>query len=169
MSKQEVEQIIQLYKSGSDVNIELALELENSLRPNLSHFWKPVHQLYIALRGTGPRNKQHAAEVLKAERLNLSNHGLSRIPEAVFWLKRLRDLRLSLNRLAQIPDLIAELNSLEKLDLSHNPLRELNSALSELEQLELLSLEATRIHYIPAFFKGLTNLRKLNLSQNTIK
>ena len=169
MSKEGLEQVIALYKSGLDVNTDLGLELEKSLKLNLSHFWQPVYRLYASLKGTRPSNKKQASKVFSYKSITLANRALGRVPEATFWIQQLEDLRLGLNRLTKISEDIQLLKNLKKLDLSHNPLMSIPQGLTALSQLDMLSLEATKTSSLPDFFQELKQITRLNLSQNKFK
>jgi len=103
--------------------------------------------------------------------LDLSEMGLSEIPERIGYLQHLRLLDLSNNLLALQPDSlnrITTLSQLQSLNLSSNELVELPSELGELTQLQSLYIFRNKITFLPESLGQLTQLEEINLNQNLL-
>ena len=96
--------------------------------------------------------------------LELSNNLIVSIPPAISHLTRLKKLKLSKNKLEQVPNLKG-LASLDLLALDSNKI----SSLSGLPaKLKTLSLQNNALQQFPAAIKALKSLEKLNLSKNSL-
>ncbi|CAH3015365.1 unnamed protein product [Porites evermanni] len=123
--------------------------------------------------------------------LNLSEKGLSRLPDAVtelsevgaLWLsgnnltelstsinklKNLRSLYLSVNKLAELPPEICDLKELEKLFVSSNQLVGLPSSIEKLNKLKCLRLRRNNLKELPAGVGDLMELTTLDVSENQL-
>ena len=101
--------------------------------------------------------------------LNLSEMGLTEIPESIANLSKLKHLSLYNNQIQEITEVITDLSSLEILDLRNNKIREIPDSLSNLTNLTLLNLSSNQISKIPDSFGKLTNLIELYLFKNRIQ
>ncbi|CAF1544592.1 unnamed protein product, partial [Didymodactylos carnosus] len=99
--------------------------------------------------------------------LRASDCQLSHIPVS-FRCRNLLDLDLSGNCLEDIQSLKTLSSSLRILHLSRNKIKDI-SILSTLIQLNELELNQNLIQSIPMTFEKLTNLQRLNLTQNLIE
>lgn len=101
--------------------------------------------------------------------LNLSENQISQIPpeSPLATLHRLEVLRLSLNKVASLPEDICNLSSLRELHLSANRLLTLPSSIQRLVDLEVLDLSSNAIIEIPSIHNFL-KLRRLYLSSNRL-
>ena len=81
--------------------------------------------------------------------LDLSEKGLSRVPEAVFNLTELEALYLSDNYLKELPTSINKLKNLKWLILDNNQLRELPHSICELSNLTGLSVNNNQLITLP--------------------
>ena len=68
------------------------------------------------------RQRIQAANEQQLEELDLSNGGLTEIPDEVLELTQLTFLNLSHNQLTSLPESIGNLSNLTTLDLRANPL-----------------------------------------------
>ncbi len=118
-----------------------------------------------------------AANRDKAPSLNLSNCGLTQIPDEVFTLTHLTELKLghwsdytqqNRNRITRVPARIIKLTNLELLDLSCNQLEELPDELSALTNLHTLDISRNRLKQLPQSLQRLTRLRLLDAGYNQL-
>jgi internalin A len=113
------------------------------------------------------------AIIAQAERegwtkLDLSDHGIIEIPDAISNLANLTNLDLRHNLITQIPDAIANLANLTELNLNINQITAIPDAIAQLSNLTKLSLSSNQITAIPDAIAQLSNLTTLNLSGNKI-
>ncbi len=104
-----------------------------------------------------------------SRKLDLSNHELTELPEAVFSLNRLEYLDLSENHLAVLPPGISQLSRLTRLSLAGNAFTTLPQELTHLINLELLYLSHNPLAQLPPDFGNLTNLETLYLYGNRLE
>ena len=101
--------------------------------------------------------------------LDLSDKGLSEVPEAITYLTELRALNLSRNYLKELPTSVNKLKNLKWLILYKNQLRELPHSICELiSNLTWLSVSNNHLSVLPSNIKHLKNLRNLDLSYNQL-
>lgn len=127
----------------------------------------------------------------KTADLDLSDLGLSSLPDEVGTLfhlqslrlagnhlkslppllgcKKLRAIHLDGNKLSEFPQDLVQLPNLRTLVLAGNRLKSLPVTVGDFPQLETLSLAQTRISSIPPELGKLKKLRVLNLSDNQLK
>ncbi|MEH2461168.1 leucine-rich repeat domain-containing protein [Nostoc sp.] len=108
------------------------------------------------------------ASLTQLQNLDLSNNELMELPEAIASLIQLQMLNLSNNELTQLPEAIASLTQLQNLDLSNNELMELPEAIASLTQLQNLDLSNNELTQVPEAIASLTQLQTLNLSDNQL-
>ncbi|XP_065584711.1 leucine-rich repeat-containing protein 57-like [Artemia franciscana] len=90
-----------------------------------------------------------------------------KVPEELQSLaKSLRNLDLSNNKLALLPDYLSHFSSLKLLKLEHNRLSTLPVGIGDISKLETISLQDNSLTSLPASFVNLKNLKSLNLSGN---
>ncbi len=109
-----------------------------------------------------------AAAQASAAELDLSNLGLTVLPETIGQLTQLRVLNLDNNRLTALPDAIGLLTHLEKLLLGGNKLTALPSVAEQLAQLRSIDLRNNSLTSLPAVICQLSQLRELNLVENRV-
>ncbi|OWY19611.1 GTP-binding protein [Sphingobacteriales bacterium UPWRP_1] len=117
----------------------------------------------------------HLAKQEQASMLNLSNCGLTEIPDEVFTLTHLTELKLghwsdyaqqNRNQLTRIPARILKLANLKLLDLSCNLLEDLPDEIGGLLQLQTLDISRNRLQRLPLSISRLTQLRLLDVGYN---
>src|SRR5262249_5770576 len=81
-------------------------------------------------------------------------------------LARLESLRLSHNRLTQLPKWIGQLAQLKRLHLNSNQLARIPESIGQLAQLEELYLHRNQLTQLPQNTRQLAHLRKLYLHGN---
>ncbi|MGB0839488.1 MAG: COR domain-containing protein [Chitinophagales bacterium] len=110
--------------------------------------------------------------------LDISNCGLTTIPDEVFELTHLTHLKLghwsdhikqSRNVITNISADIARLTQLTTLDLGSNEIQELPDALTELAHLESLDLSNNSLTALPSQVTQLSGLKILDLRSNKLK
>lgn len=100
--------------------------------------------------------------------LDLSNLGLTSIPETVFNYPQIKKLDVSGNFLSEIPEIISQLKELEILVANDNILEYLPESLPALNQLKELHLSENRFSHIPEAVCNCSNLILLKMSNNRI-
>jgi internalin A len=100
--------------------------------------------------------------------LDLSELGLTELPESIVQLSRLRDLYLHENQLTTLPESFARLTQLQTLTLHNNQLTVLPESFTQLSQLQRLSLDRNQLTTLPESFGQLTQLEELYLDRNRL-
>ncbi|MBN0979988.1 hypothetical protein JTY93_19705 [Pseudomonas hygromyciniae] len=131
------------------------------------------HVSQLELIGDGSRRR--ADDFLRAfpnlTSLTMESHALPSIPDSVFNLQRLRQLKLNDNLIRIRPDSVEQLTSLTDLnvlDLSDNPLGH-SPDLSNCTRLIMVYLHNCELHEVPPGTFSLPRLRVLDLSDNLIQ
>ncbi|GMH38521.1 hypothetical protein BSKO_06405 [Bryopsis sp. KO-2023] len=101
--------------------------------------------------------------------LNLSNSGLTHLPESLGDLPSLKELRLSSNKLSTLPRGLGNLTKLRTLILDHNQLVTLPAGLCQCLCLEELNLESNKISTPVLDLKRLKHLKSLQLFDNPLE
>ena len=114
------------------------------------------------------KEKQLPVLDLSWERHSDNRAPLARIPDEVFDLEHLRELRLNRNQLTAIPETIGQLQNLAFLNLRSNQITTLPDAMLRLERLRRLDLGGNRLAAMPEWFPGLENLVELDISLNPL-
>lgn len=100
--------------------------------------------------------------------INLSNKGLTAIPDSVFLHTELKTLDFSSNRLVTLPPKIGELKQLEKLILYKNQLTSLPPEIGQLINLKELNVANNQLTRLPRQIRRLSNLKRLYLMSNQL-
>ncbi|XP_034182760.2 PH domain leucine-rich repeat protein phosphatase [Osmia lignaria lignaria] len=106
------------------------------------------------------------------KQLDLSNGGLSRVPDSAIAFPAIEELVLSQNQLTNTNNnliLLHRFPKLRALHLESNELMKIPRELLELRELTYLNLSDNKIEKIPADISQLINLRELILDRNGIK
>lgn len=104
----------------------------------------------------------------KAYRLDLSKQKIRVLPDTLFSLYNLQELKLVKNKLQSIPSGIGNLTNLQKLDVSKNNLSDFPATLGNLTNLKELIANQNYIYKLPPEIGNLINLEKLDLWSNII-
>ena len=113
--------------------------------------------------------KIREAKENQLEALDLSNSGLTKIPEVVFELKYIKILNLHHNKIGKLPEYINNLSNLTQLNLSYNQLRYLPESIGDLSNLVYLSLHNNQLINLPKSIGNLSNLTELFLHHNQLQ
>jgi len=109
------------------------------------------------------------ADLAAAEKLDLSNSDLTKVPAYVFGQFRLTELNLSHNRLiGALPAEIRQLTKLQVLDVSGNLMTGVPAEIGQLSELRRLDLSNNRLTGLPQELGDLKNLEELDLSGNSV-
>jgi internalin A len=109
-----------------------------------------------------------AARLSGAIDLDLSDLGLTALPDAIASLTALQTLELGNNQLTALPDAIANLTALQTLGLGHNQLTALPDAIASLTALQNLKLGHNQLTALPDAVASLTALEFFNLEDNQL-
>jgi hypothetical protein len=105
----------------------------------------------------------------KKSDLDLSNLGLSSLPEVIYQLRNLTSLNLACNKLSNIrTEDFLKFEKLERLDLSKNQLDKLPEDFGKLSNLRHLDLDGNQLEMLPEDFCKLSNLKTLYLEGNRL-
>ena len=105
----------------------------------------------------------------ESKTLDLSDLGLTTIPESIGSLTQLQQLLLNSNQIKEIPESIGSLTQLQQLFLRNNQIKEIPESIGSLIRLKFLYLNNNQIKEIPESIGSLTELRQLFLPNNQIK
>ena len=100
--------------------------------------------------------------------LDLSDLGLSEVPDEIKNMPYLRTINLSENCLTELPDFICSYASLESLDVSYNRLSYLPDGIGGLGSLERLNARCNQLSAIPESIGKLSMLCLLDVSYNRL-
>lgn len=112
------------------------------------------------------RIRQAAAS--RAKLLDLSNLGLTSLPDELWTLTHLKELSLSNNQLMNLPPKIGNLVSLTKLGLRGNQLMSLPPEIGKLTNLMKFHLRDNQLQNLPPEIGNLISLTQLNLTDNQL-
>ncbi|XP_078583947.1 uncharacterized protein LOC144866451 [Branchiostoma floridae x Branchiostoma japonicum] len=101
-------------------------------------------------------------------KLDLSNQGLTSIPEEVFDITDLEILDVSKNKLTSIPEAIGRLQKLSRLDAYSNMLTRLPQAIGSLQNLQHLYVYRNNLSELPDGLEALQKLELLNVRDNNL-
>ena len=113
------------------------------------------------------RRIDQAAQEQSTE-LNLSDLGLTTLPDAIGTLTNLKELDLSHNQFTILPDIISTLTNLQVLNLGYNLLTTIPDTISTLTNLKTLNLNINRFKTLPDNIGNLTNLQELSMGNNKL-
>lgn len=149
--------------------IKLILSILTAIVIGLGGWW------YVNNTQTGTENGDggeaetitEKALVEKGVTLDLSNRGLSKVPEYVFARTDIETLDLSGNNLTgALQAEVRHLKNLRTLDLSDNKFTGVPAEVGQLEKLEVLDLSDNMLTGLPYELGNLRNLKTFDLSGN---
>lgn len=100
--------------------------------------------------------------------LGLRSNRLTRLPESIGRLKRLKELYVTDNALESLPESLGECSSLVKLQASHNRLTRLPASLGKLGRLELMRVACCRLEELHPAVLTAPRLAWLSLGGNPL-
>jgi len=107
------------------------------------------------------------APVQSANKLDLSNQGLTQVSQDIFKQTNLTELDVSNNKLTgSLPAEIRHLQNLKILDASNNMMTGVPAEIGQLSNLQTLDLSNNQLTGLPNELGNLKNLKVLNLSGN---
>jgi len=198
LSQKEIQNLFNIFKTGTLENIELAIEIAKGSEIDL--YLNQFEDLFLFLidRKVVPISKYSIAEkvykILNLETLNIKIEAESKvvIPANLYFLKNLKSLsiisevklwlpstlsyfenlekiELQLQHQENFPEIIFDISSLKKLDLSCNLFNELPRNVWKLRQLTELNLcHCIKLNTIPNELFSLPKLEKVYLFQTLI-
>ena len=154
-------QLEALVKSGSTDNIDLAIEIANSmgLYDKLLAPWRELWS-YLKLDDT---ERNLLCECFRMEVLCISSPKLKNFPKAILSMTNLTELQIFNTKLCELPVGIAELTNLKKLYLNNNYIRKLPEEILKIQSLEFIDLSDNQLTNLPALP---ANIREINISSN---
>jgi len=126
-------------------------------------------QAETAKNAEAERRIEDARLQMGVQMLDLSDLGLTRLPESIERLSRLRRLDLSSNKLTALPESIGTLTHLQHIYLSANQLSMLPEAIGRLAHLQHLDLGGNQLTTLPESIGALSQLRVLDLTNGMLK
>jgi Leucine-rich repeat (LRR) protein len=103
------------------------------------------------------------------KQLGLKNNDLTSLSESIGDLKNVTHLDLSNNKLKTLPDSIGQMTKLEELDLSNNELETLPDSIGDLTNLKVLKLTQNQLKTLPTSIAKLTNLKLIFVDRNPLE
>lgn len=130
------------------------------------------HVTYLSLTGLGPvvGVNEFLLRFPRLRVLQLQGFELDLLPEAIFSMPNLTELRLESSAITLTAESAAGLAGLERLeyiDLDYNPLN-ITPDFGNMPNLNTLHLRATELRAFPASILGLSELEVVDLSENLI-
>ncbi len=99
--------------------------------------------------------------------LDLSNQGLTKVPEYIFNMTNLQELNISNNQLTgAIQSQIGQLKKLKVLNASNNLMTGVPAEVGQLTNLQILDLSNNQLTGLPNELANLKNLKIFNISGN---
>ena len=164
-NKELLPQLQQMLKSGCPDNQKLAFEIAKSLGL-YKHLVKPWENLWKLIHGSNMRDYRMLSKLLDTFYLNLSARNLKEIPEAVFYMPKLKYLDISKNKISHIPAALSEMPHLYHINLNNNLLESLPTSICNMSNLTDLYLSGNRLQ---ALDKLSPSIAFLNISNNYFK
>lgn len=128
----------------------------------------PISELYVNNNGLHQIPKWICKLNVSLKNLNLSNNSIAHIPDYFKNMNSLRTLNLSFNKIISISKDASGLNNLKELNLKNNTIISFSEVLGKYKTLKILDLSNNNIAYVSENIKNLSNLVKLDLSGNKI-
>ncbi|MGK7958886.1 MAG: COR domain-containing protein [Crocosphaera sp.] len=102
------------------------------------------------------------------EEVDLSNKGLSSIPDLLWDLTNIKFLNLSNNRIKNIPEKISNLYNLKWIIIDNNCLANMPFCIFDMSSVEILTLNANLLDSIPEINTNNCQIRIIDLSENRL-
>jgi Leucine-rich repeat (LRR) protein len=192
----EKDQVIALLLSQVDVNIQLALVLQQELGIDLSDFWIDLYKIYDSTNRRKDNNLPPSLDCLDLRRLDMRLRHPGELPWLLSQLKKMKQMTLSFIeafdqqqavdispflplsedmksltiyncRLTDFPEQIRNYKGLKQLNLGHLSINALPDWFSELKELDHLYLIDCNIEKLPKKFL-FQSIKTIHLSKNQI-
>jgi hypothetical protein len=167
-----IDNIVELIKSGQQSNVLLAEQLCVGAKLDFDGLIEEMLDLRFWMENLDDipqTSKSEAACFLLTQTvIDLSNKGLSALPESIGNLQNLQELDLSGNVLYSLPESIVKLQNLEWLHLGYNNLSSLLESIGNLQNLQELWLYNNNLSSLPESIGNLQNLERLDLFKNKL-
>jgi Leucine-rich repeat (LRR) protein len=155
---------------------DFRIDIESNLVNNNEKYFSKANLIkiltnyftFIYLRKAFWRIKYRIMDATLVE-LDFSFKVLTKLPQALKFLKFLKKLTLKYNQIMNLPEWIGELSSLEQLNLNINNIATIPTSISSLTQLKELYLWKNELESLPESIGNLKNLKKLNLRLNQLR
>ena len=108
-------------------------------------------------------------DMITLKTLNLSYNNITNLPSSICKLSNLEKLLLTRNKIVRLPVGMGSLKKLKILDLSYNPLVKISSEIGLHSKLDLLDISFCELRLLPTDITNLYNLKTLNLEENPIE
>lgn len=150
--------------------------LPSSSKTDLEIIWSRVIYNYPMIPSFGTQEKiltwldnpSNAELIAEIKVLDLSNLGLTEIPDAIVKFTHLEELNLSQNWINKLPETIGNLRELSKLYLFENEFTEIPPVIQKLSKLKTLDMSTNRLESIPDWFCTCKKIKKIYLQDNKI-
>ena len=101
--------------------------------------------------------------------LNLTNQGLTSLPEEIGVFKNLISLQANFNHLKTVPESIGKLTKLKELYLNGNSIETLPNSIGNLKNLSLLCLDYNRLTALPDGILQINKMTYFTIGNNPLK
>jgi hypothetical protein len=133
-----------------------------------------LSNLVFAETPIAPSPNELAVEIIEIARdtnaviLDLSNLGITELPDEIASLDSVRFLLLGGNKFSSFPIIVTEMTAVETLDLSHNELTSLPPEIGTMTTLQNLHLSANSLTSLPPEIGNLVHLVSLSVDFNQL-
>lgn len=112
-------------------------------------------------------NVNGVTSTLSNDLLDLSNQGLTKVPDNVFNMTNLQELNISNNKITgALQSQIGQLKNLKVLNASNNLMTGVPAEVGQLTNLQILNLSNNQLTGLPNELGNLKNLQTFNISGN---
>lgn len=111
---------------------------------------------------------ENIGELLHLEAIWLHDNELTKLPKSIGKLLNLKNLELHDNKLTELPDNLGNLMNLEKINLNNNKLKRLPESIGNLKNLRILWINHNNIDILPLSFKKL-RLELFSIGDNKLE
>lgn len=101
--------------------------------------------------------------------IDISYNNIRELPASIIQLQNLKTLLLVRNNISRLPNGIGQLKNLRTLDVSYNPLVKLPKEIGFLSHLEFLDASFCELRTLPLELTNLFGIKKLNLEENPLQ
>jgi Leucine-rich repeat (LRR) protein len=168
----EFENLLELFKSDSPKNVDLALELSQHYNIEFEQYFgfsmKQHNDFYQFLSRIFEPDKLNIF-LPKIITLDFYGQNLQVLPSSIKILQGLKTLELQGNLIQEIPPEIGTLKDLEFLYLGDNQLTKLPTEIGKLENLKTLYLDGNPLQSLPDELQQLKNLERLYFDEVQLK